>query len=143
MKEWIRECVVPEISDRMLLIVDFWPSFRDHATIQSLVPEGKLITVRKIPEGATSRVQPLNVFFFRQFKDVIRRIHEHVSANVPDFQIAKRENIFRVLEVVWNQFCHPGYKNSLQYSWHKAKYYTFPSNPPHLHNKFSRKSKRA
>ena len=122
MVEWIRECVVPELSEKTLLILDHWTSFRDHETIQSLVPDGKSLIVRNIPPGATSRVQPLDVFFFRQFKRVMRRIHEYVNANVPEFEIARRDNILRVLEVVWNQFCHPSYKDFLQYSWGKIGY---------------------
>uniref|UniRef100_A0A915DDC4 DDE-1 domain-containing protein n=1 Tax=Ditylenchus dipsaci TaxID=166011 RepID=A0A915DDC4_9BILA len=40
MKTWLRECVFTnEMPDQLLLIVDSWTSFRDHQTIQSLVPE--------------------------------------------------------------------------------------------------------
>ena len=52
MVEWIRECVLPEVTEKMLLIVDSWPSFRDHELIQSLVSEGKSLTVKNIPGGA-------------------------------------------------------------------------------------------
>uniref|UniRef100_A0A915DY62 HTH CENPB-type domain-containing protein n=1 Tax=Ditylenchus dipsaci TaxID=166011 RepID=A0A915DY62_9BILA len=61
MKTWLRECVFTnEMPDQLLLIVDSWTSFRDHQTIRSLVPEGKVVIMRNIPAGATSLIQPLD-----------------------------------------------------------------------------------
>ena len=120
MVEWIRECAVPDLSEKTLLTVDYWPSFRDHETIQSLVPDGKSLIVRNIPPlHACSCAPEKDVFFFCQFKRVMHRIHEHITANVPELEIAERDNILRVLKVSSNQFCHPSYKDFLQYWWGK------------------------
>ena len=106
----------------LLLIVDSWTCFKDHETIQSLVPEGKRLTIRNIPPGATSIIQPLDVYFFRIFKDFIKRVHSFIMAYSSEFIIHHRENILKVLEVVWNQFCNPCFQPFLQYSWRKIGY---------------------
>ena len=39
-----------------------------------------------------------------------------------DFQIAQRDNILTVLEVIYNQFCNPMFRQFLRYSWQKTGY---------------------
>ena len=83
MVESFQECVfTPDMPNRLILILDQWTFFRDHATIQALVPEGKQVIVKNIPAGATSEIQALDVFFFRILKDVVPRIHGHVMIHV-------------------------------------------------------------
>ena len=125
LKEWLEECVFTrEMPDKLVLLLDSWTSFKDHGLIQSLVPDGKEVVIRNIPSGATSEIQPLDVFFFRIFKDFVRRVHEHVmfSSLIEDFQIHRRDNILLILEVVYNEFRNPKFQPFLQYSWKKAGY---------------------
>lgn len=122
MKVWLQEIFNDDMPDNLLMLLDSWTSFKDHETIQSFVPEGKQLQIRNIPPGATSMIQPLDVFFFRMFKGFVRRIHAHVMACELDFKIHLRENLLRVLEVVYNQFCNPIFRPFLQYSWYKCGY---------------------
>ena len=39
-----------------------------------------------------------------------------------DFQIAQRDNILTVLEVIYNQFCNPMFRQFFRYSWQKTGY---------------------
>ena len=99
MKEWLLECVfTSDMPEKLILLLDHWTSFRDHETIQSLVPEGKEVTIRNIPSGATSMVQPLDVYFFCILKGFVRRIHYHIMSWPEDFLIHRRENILLILE---------------------------------------------
>ena len=71
MIEWLKECVfVPDMPEKFLLILDSWTSFRDHETIQALVPEGKQVIIKNIPSGATCDIQPLDVFFFSEYSKI-------------------------------------------------------------------------
>lgn len=123
MKEWLQTCLLNlEFAGDLLLLVDSWSSFKDHDTIQALVPDGKKLRIRNIPPGATSFIQPLDVYFFRVFKGFMKRLHNHVLACSLPFVLAQRANILRVLEVVWNQFSNPMFGPFLRYSWRKIGY---------------------
>jgi len=126
MFEWISDCVASEVPNNTLLILDDWSSWRDvnHQAMQNRMPRGKRLTIRNMPKGSTSMIQPLDVYFFRVFKSFVRRIHQHVMAHgeIINFQIAQRDNILTVLEVVYNQFCNPMFRQFLRYSWQKSGY---------------------
>lgn len=121
MKTWFKNNIATEEwPEKVLLIVDSWPSWKDHAAMQALVPQGKLIEVRNIPGGATSLIQPLDVSFNHYFKVFIRKIDGHVMANRLEFKLAQRNNILQILEVVYNQFQHPLYQDFIRYAWHSS-----------------------
>lgn len=64
MRVWLRNCVAhQQCPKKMLMIVDSWTSFKDHATIQSCMQNGVDLTIRNIPPGTTSLIQPLDVHF--------------------------------------------------------------------------------
>lgn len=126
MFKWIENCVATEVLNNSLLLLDDWTSWRsvNHQAIQDKLPPEKHLTIQNLPKGSTSMIQPLDVFFFRVFKGFVRRIHQHVMAHEETitFQIAQRDNILVVLQVVYHQFCHPRYQRFLQYSWQKCGY---------------------
>lgn len=125
MMNWLTTCVLTEnMPDRMLLIVDSWSSFKDHATIQSLAPRGKTLLIRNIPPGATSKIQPLDVYFFIVFKGYIKRFTNYVSSNQILLHLSKRDTILKMLSLIYNQFCAPQFRHFLQYSWYACGYVT-------------------
>lgn len=61
MCDWIKTCVAhASLPKRLLMIVDSWPSFKDHATIQQCFPPGYDVTIKNIPPHTTSMIQPLD-----------------------------------------------------------------------------------
>lgn len=69
MVEWFESCVFgPTSPQSTFLLVDSWTSFKDTVTIQATVPANKELFVKNIPPGATSMIQPLDLFFFQPFK---------------------------------------------------------------------------
>ncbi|HVX00124.1 MAG TPA: hypothetical protein VHA52_06805 [Candidatus Babeliaceae bacterium] len=126
MLDWVRVCVVPEIQNSLLLVLDSWAPFKNHEKISEQVPRGKSITVMNIPSGCTRIAQPLDVFFFRILKEFIRDIHKHISVCSIPFQINNRDNILFVLEAVWHQFCNPVFKQFNKYAWRKIGYVEGP-----------------
>uniref|UniRef100_A0A914WMF2 Transposase n=1 Tax=Plectus sambesii TaxID=2011161 RepID=A0A914WMF2_9BILA len=123
MMNWLKECVInPDMPDKMLLIVDSWSSFKDHDSIQTLVPHGKTLVIRNIPPGATSKIQPLDVYFFLTFKGFVKRFTGYVSNNELEIKLQQRDNILKMLSLAYNQFCAPRFQHFLQYSWHSSGY---------------------
>uniref|UniRef100_A0A914V4D4 HTH CENPB-type domain-containing protein n=1 Tax=Plectus sambesii TaxID=2011161 RepID=A0A914V4D4_9BILA len=117
MMNWLKECVInPDMPDKMLLIVDSWSSFKDHDSIQSLVPHGKTLVIRNIHPGATSKIQPLDVYFFLTFKGFVKRFTGYVSSNELEVKLHQRDNTLKMLSLVYNQFCAPRFQHFLLYS---------------------------
>lgn len=99
MLDWFKECVAHPSSPReQLVLVDSWSSFKDHASIQSVVPPGKKLTIRNIPAGTTSFAQPLDIYFFHPFKAMVKRVTSFVQVNDEDidFPVHLRDNRLQV-----------------------------------------------
>ncbi|VDL64944.1 unnamed protein product [Nippostrongylus brasiliensis] len=123
MIDWIKTCVFPTSNTgEAYLIVDSWSSFRDINSIKKAVPEGCQITVRNIPAGATSLIQPLDVFFFGPLKNVMKRVRTCAMVNNVQFNMTQRDNILKVISQVYRMFCAPRFSKFLKYSWYKAGY---------------------
>ena len=129
MLEWLQTCVFDsEMPDHLVLLLDSWTNFKDHVSIKKIVPKGKTIDIFNIPAGTTSFIQPCDVFFFRIFKDFVKKITNHVMIEDEKLVLHHRDNILKMISLVYNQFSAPIYKNFLQYSWFKAGYLT--NRPP-------------
>lgn len=94
---FMSECVVDSLSPRVtVLLHDSWSGFKDYENILSTVPTGKEVKLMAIPPGATAICQPLDLYFFRLLKRYIRRIHDHVLHQRPDFNCFSRDNTLKV-----------------------------------------------
>lgn len=121
--DWVENCLfAPGAQQEIFLIVDSWSAFRDHAAMESAVPNGHKLTVTNIPPGATSLIQPLDVFFFRTFKQMVRRFTSFVQVHDIDFLVHQRDNILKMISVIYRQFCSPRFQQCLQYPWFAAGY---------------------
>ena len=71
-EEWLRECIFhPNCPSDMLMIVDSWTSFRNHAAIQALVPPGKKLKILNLPPHTTGRYQPLDIYYNGPLKKLV------------------------------------------------------------------------
>ncbi|VDP16630.1 unnamed protein product, partial [Heligmosomoides polygyrus] len=120
---FLREYVVGSSAAPLTtVLIDSWHGFRDHENPVSEVPAGKELKLMTIPPGATSLIQPLDVYFFRLFKRFIRRIHEHVLRFRPDFNCFSRDNTLKVVSQTYKQFCAPVFRRCFAYAWVAAGY---------------------
>ena len=72
---WAKEYFALETIRTTLLILDSWPAQKNSALYST--PE-KPVALFVIPPKATKYVQPLDVYFFRQFKLFAKRISDYV-----------------------------------------------------------------
>ena len=75
-----------------------------------------------IQPKATKYVQPLDVYFFRQFKLFWKRITDYIRASESPYKLNDRIFIITMLSFVYNQLCSPQFENMLIYAWQKAGY---------------------
>ncbi|EGT31220.1 hypothetical protein CAEBREN_15969 [Caenorhabditis brenneri] len=123
MKEWLRTCVfIPNNPRKMFMVVDSWPSFKDHVSIQSCVPSGYQATVRNIPPHATSLIQPLDVHWNGPWKNLLKKFTAYALNFHTDYLIANRNNEIWMISLLYHQVSADVFKPFLQYSWKKAGY---------------------
>lgn len=124
---FLLQCIFsPSTSDDLLILLDSWTSFRDRTAIDAALPAGKQLDTRQIPAGATGFCQPLDVFFFRPFKGLVRRIQTFGFKNYPSFIAYQRDNILKVFSVSYAIMCAPVFRPLIQCAWHKAGYLDSP-----------------
>lgn len=73
-----------------------------------------------IPAGMTDKIQPYDVFFFRQWKQFTRHISD--SFEVIN-KIWQRDNIFALQAFIHFQFMAPIFRDMIKYTFHKVGYY--------------------
>lgn len=74
-------------------------------------------------EGATGQIQPLDVFFNRQFKDVLRTLCRYIRRRNLEYIISIRKNLARLLSIVHFQFTAERFEPMIRYAWHASGYY--------------------
>jgi hypothetical protein len=122
--EFLKNVLTPNLtSQRALLIVDSWSTYKDKENILNNLPNRVNLLLEQIPAHNTSRHQPLDVSFFRYYKSFFRRISERISIETNgEYAIHQRDNVFKMQSIVYNQFCCPLFTNLIKFAWHKAGY---------------------
>lgn len=109
---------------KALLILDSWPVNKNNELWSSIVEKySSSIKLFKIviPAGCTGLVQPLDVYYFRPYKNLVKSIVSSLSIKSKVFQ---RNNMFGLHSFVHWQFCSPRFRTMIQYSFFKSGYYS-------------------
>ncbi|RLU20229.1 hypothetical protein DMN91_006836 [Ooceraea biroi] len=105
---------------KCLLLADSWSSNKNTKLFEEVLAkyEGRLKVERLlIPEGTTGMIQPLNVYYFRPYKQFVRHISD--SLEVCD-GIWKRDNYFKLQALAHFQFQAPMFRDMVKYAFYKA-----------------------
>lgn len=117
---WFKEIYFPNVSGNSVLIVDSWRTYNDKEAIGSVKPANKEYEMLIIPPKTTSQIQPLDVFFFRTWKNFVRKISDRVELDELPVNLFERNNILKLQSLVHYQFSALRYKNFIIYSWFKS-----------------------
>lgn len=120
-KTWISEVFLSKIGTHSLLILDKWKG-HCHSTLPSLAPKDKELRVEAIPEGTTSLIQPLDVYFFRLWKSFIRHFSDTILLLEENVNLQARDTILKIQSLTHNQFSSPRFTEMIKYSWYKIGY---------------------
>ena len=74
----------------------------------------------KIPKGTTGKIQPLDVFGFRIWKNFVRYFSDSVILMNSDVNLHLRNNIIKLQSLVHNQSSSPRYINIFKQGWFKS-----------------------
>lgn len=84
------------------------------------------VSIDYTPEAAKKYAQSLNVYFFKQYKILIRKVVEHcrdaVLCDDSTCRPSNRFHIIRIHSVCHHQLSHPRFRNMLRYAWQAASY---------------------
>jgi hypothetical protein len=119
-KYWRDKCLLPSLSShKALLISDSWSGQADRKDIYEPIRGLKRL---EIPWKTTSIIQPLDVFFNRQWKVIVRKVYERVLLDEIDIHLAQRNNIIYLQSLIHNQLSSPVFTPMIRYAWFKCGY---------------------
>jgi hypothetical protein len=119
--QWAKDVYAPHVGKKTLLLMDSW-SGQSPEDISTAVPADHQVTVMTIPKGATGIIQPLDVYFFRSWKQFIRQLSDIIVLSAFAVQLYQRDNILRLQGLTHLQFSSPRYKEMRKYAWYKSGY---------------------
>ena len=130
-KRSLHNAFIPDVTNDNLLLLDSWSIqtdehiFKNEEIIQML--DNKTIHTEAIPPKTTRFVQPLDLYYFRQYKIVIHRSevcfrHEIISMNTTE-KLYDRIFIIILHYIVYHQFHSPALQDMLLYAWQKCGYH--------------------
>ncbi|KAF4524903.1 hypothetical protein B566_EDAN018069 [Ephemera danica] len=107
-----------------VLIEDAWAGHIDISVAEDALPEDYNVDIRILPKGSTSIAQPLDVFFFRQLKEFLRKVIELALLIGTDVKFFQRNEIIILQSLTLHQMCSPRFADMIRYAWFKSGYST-------------------
>ena len=123
-RKWFSCCILPNVNESFILLHDSWTGQTDNNIYDPLLPNGILCKRFIIPPGATSVIQPLDVYFNRQWKIFVHKITERVLLDQEPVILHHRDNILKMHSLIHNQFKSPKFQDMIKYSFYKSGYAT-------------------
>jgi hypothetical protein len=115
---WSDMVLAPNAPKKCLLLSDAWPTQSD-VEIYKKVPGCKRLG---IPQKTTDRLQPLDVFYNRQMKSIIRRAYDRVILDQLPIAMSTRDNIIRLVSLTHNQMSAKVFNGLIRYAWFASGY---------------------
>jgi hypothetical protein len=115
---WRDKVVAPNVPKKCLLLSDAWPGQSDEE-IYKKVPECKRFA---IPKKTTDRIQPLDVFYNRQMKSIMRHAYDRVVLDQLPISMSTRDNIIRLVSPTHSQMSAEIFRGLIRYAWHASGY---------------------
>ncbi|KAF1746048.1 hypothetical protein GCK72_022499 [Caenorhabditis remanei] len=110
--EWLEKVFMPVVPKDSVLILDGWPGWK--RMIEENTVNSKNLEFVVLPDGTTSKLQPLDLCFNRQLKNFIRKLETQIRYTHSNIIIARRERQLQIVQYILNQFKAPRYKGLME-----------------------------
>jgi hypothetical protein len=119
---WIREVLDKVTSNRFLLLVDQWSPQTDLETYERNLTKDQVCKIMVIPGKTTATKQPCDVYFFRQWKELTKRVYYRVSLDQLNIDLRSRDAVIQVQSLVHNQLSSNLFQPMISFAWSTAGY---------------------
>jgi hypothetical protein len=125
-KYWRDNVLLPSIGkNKCLLLSDCWGAQGANDIYDKLTNIKRL----EIPKKTTSMIQPLDVYFNRQYKVIVRKLHDYVRLYNVDINLAQRNNIIKMSSLIYNQLSSKVFNRMIQFAWFQSGYLKIDPRP--------------
>jgi len=119
---WIREVLNKVTNSRFLLLMDQWSPHTDITAYENNLNRGQTCKLMVIPGKTTSTKQPCDVYFFRQWKELTKRIYHRVALDQLDVDLRNRDAIIKLQSLVHNQLSSAIFRPLISFAWSSCGY---------------------
>ena len=120
-QEFYSKVLLPSIYTESILFLDSWSAQTDQSILVENLGDKKC-QMMYIPPGTTALIQPLGVYFFRQWKLFAKRLSHHVILHNMPVDLKLRNNIIKLHSLIHNQMSSSKFKPLIKHAWYKAGY---------------------
>lgn len=124
-KHYLETVLKPYVKDNeFLLIIDSWGGQTDltlHDEVFGNNNGDATCSLKIIPAKCTPLCQPCDVYFYRQVKNMIKRLQNAPALLREQREIASREDAIKIHSIVHNQLSAPCFENMIRYAWYGSK----------------------
>lgn len=124
-KDFLTDVLKPYVGDeQFLLLIDSWGGQTNPSLYDEIFQNEQRLTtcsIKVIPPKCTPLVQPCDVYFYRQVKNLIKRLQNCAYIIEKNREINGREDCIKIQSIVHHQLSAPIFSDMLQYAWFAAK----------------------
>lgn len=124
-KDYLQDCVKPYVEqNKFLLLIDSWGGQTAPQMYDEIFQDNKGLptcTLKVIPPKCTPLVQPCDVYFYRQVKNIIKRLQNCSHLMEQQREITSREDCIKIHSIVHHQLSSPIFRDMLKYAWFASK----------------------
>jgi hypothetical protein len=119
---WAENVLSPSVSEDCLLLLDSWSGQTDPSIYDDIFIENITCKQMQIPPKTTGDIQPLDRYFFRQWKYFKQNIYDRVSIDQINIDICCRNCILKMHSLIHNQLSAKTFSPMIKYSWYSSGY---------------------
>lgn len=123
-KYYLTSVLKPYVEDEMFLfVIDSWngqvnPELYDEIFYNE--ENEATCELKVIPGKCTSMCQPLDVYFYRQVKILIKRMQENAALGLENREINKREDLVKIHSLVMHLLGADAFNDMIRYAWYES-----------------------
>ncbi|EFN77720.1 hypothetical protein EAI_08664, partial [Harpegnathos saltator] len=121
-KTWLKDVYFPNVRAKSVLLLDSWTGQCPNIIAETRSEFATDIVLLTIPAGTMRKIQPLDVYGFRMWKNFIKYFSNMVMLLDLAINLHVRNNILKLQSLTHNQFSLPRFRNLFKYAWFKSRH---------------------